>query len=140
MEKSTLKDEIEKLEVENTKHKKQLNDLQVSREDGEISSIEELKKEIKKVKAEVKNDMELAKTGWVEILKWNIKNEIKYENIVNTTLEEEKTHHARHLNVRVTRLNEGASLDEGAQTFGKMLGYTEALPITQTLESHTWHN
>ena len=29
-------------------------------------------------------------------------------------------------------LNEGASPNEGAQTLGKMLAYTEALPITKT--------
>ena len=36
------------------------------------------------------------------------------------------------INVRVTGLKEGASPDEDAQTLGKMLGYTEALPITKT--------
>ena len=39
---------------------------------------------------------------------------------------------ARHLNICVTGLKEGASPDEDAQTLGKMLGYTEALPITKT--------
>ena len=38
----------------------------------------------------------------------------------------------RRLNVQVTRLKEGASLDEDAQTLGKMLAYIEALPITKT--------
>ena len=33
---------------------------------------------------------------------------------------------------RVTGLKEGASLNEDAQTLGKMLGYTEALPITKS--------
>ena len=39
---------------------------------------------------------------------------------------------ARRLNVRVIRLKEGVSPDEDAQTLGKMLGYTKALPITKT--------
>ena len=76
--------------MENTNLKKQLNDIEVYREDGEISSIEDIKDEIKKVKEEVNNNIELAKTGWVDVVKRNIKKEIKDENIVNTTLEEEK--------------------------------------------------
>ena len=59
--------------------------------------------------------MELAKPGWVDV-KRNIKKELKDENIVNTTLKEEKMCQARRLNVRVTRLNEGVSPDEDAQT------------------------
>ena len=58
--------------------------------------------------------MELAKTGWVDVVKRNIKNELKDENIVNTTLEEEKMRQARRLNVRVTGLKEGACPDEDA--------------------------
>ena len=130
-EKDALKAEIEQLKVENTDLKKQLKDIEVSREDGEISSIEDIKDEIKKVKEEVNNNIELAKTGWVDVVKRNIKKEIKDENIVNTTLEEEKMRQARRLNVRVTGLKEGASPNEDAQTLGKMLGYTEALPITK---------
>ena len=38
------------------------------REDGEIFSIEDIKEEIKNVKEEVKIDMELAKTGWVDVV------------------------------------------------------------------------
>ena len=94
-EKHTLKAEIEKLKVENTNLTKQLNDLEVSMEDREISSIEDIKEEIKKVKEEVKNDVELAKTGWVDIVKRNIKKEIKDKNIVNTKLEDEKLCMAR---------------------------------------------
>ena len=45
-ENDALKAEIEKLKVENTNLKKQLNDIEVSREDGEISSIEDIKDEI----------------------------------------------------------------------------------------------
>ena len=49
--------------------------------------------EIKKVKEEAKNDMELAKMGWVDVVKRNIKKKKKKDgNIVNTTLEEEKMH------------------------------------------------
>ena len=109
-EKDALKAEIEKLKVENTNLKKQLNDIEGSREDGEISSIEDIKDEIKKVKEEVNNNIELAKTGWVDVVKRNIKKEIKDENIVNTTLEEEKMRQARRLNVRVTGLKEGGDL------------------------------
>ena len=76
--------------------------------------------------------MELAKIGWVDAVKRNIKKQLKDENIVNTTLEEEKMRQARRLNVRVIRLKEGVSPDEDAQTLGKMLGYTKALPITKT--------
>ena len=88
--------------------------------------------EIKKVKEEVKNDMELVKMGWVDVVKRNIKKEVKDVNIVSTTLEEEKMWQARRLNVHVTGLEEGASPDEDEQTLGKMLGYTETLPITKT--------
>ena len=62
--------------------------------------------------------MELAKTRWVDVVKRNTRKELKDENIVNTTLEEEKMHQARCLNVRVTGLKEGASPDEDAQTLG----------------------
>ena len=113
-EKDTLKAEIEKLKVENTNLKKQFNDLELSREDNEISSIEDRKKEMEKVKEEVKNDMELTKTGWLDVVKRNIKKEIKDENIFNTTLEEEKMHQAQRLNVCVARLKESASPKEDA--------------------------
>ena len=63
--------------------------------------------------------MELAKTGWVVVVKLNIKKELKDENIVNTTLEEEKMCQVRPLNVRVIGLKEGASPNEDAQTTGK---------------------
>ena len=95
-EKYILKAKIEKLKVENTNLTKQLNDLVVYREDVKYPP----KEEIKKVKEEVKNDLELAKMGWVDVVKQNIKKEIKDENIVNTTLEEEKMCQARCLNVR----------------------------------------
>ena len=130
-ERELLIAEVAKLKVDNVNLQKRIKDLETSREDGEISSLEDIKDEIKKVKEEVKSDMELAKTGWVDVVKRNIKKELKDENIVNTTLEEEKMRQARRLNVRVTGLKEGASPDEDAQTLGKMLGY-EALPITKT--------
>ena len=114
-EKDALKAEIEKLKEENTNLKQQLNDIEVSRDVSKISSIEDIKEE-------VKNNIELAKTGWVDVVKRNIKKEIKDENIVNTTLEEKKMCHNRHLNERVTGLKEGASPDKDAQTLGKMLG------------------
>ena len=91
--------EITKLKIENINLQKQLNDLETCRGDGEISSLEDIKEEIKKVKEEIRNDMELAKTGWVNVIKRNFKKEIKDENIVNTTLEEEKMCQARCLNV-----------------------------------------
>ena len=84
-EKDMLMAEITKLKIENINHQKQLNGLETFREDGEISSLEDIKDEIKKVKEEIRNDMELAKTGWVNVIKRNFKKEIKDENIVNTT-------------------------------------------------------
>ena len=54
--------------------------------------------------------------GWVDVVKQNIKKEIKDENIVNTTLEEEKMCQARRLNVHVIGLKEYASPEEDAQT------------------------
>ena len=123
-EKDMLMGQITKLKVDNINLQKQLQDLETSREDGEISSLEDIKDEIKKVKEEVRNDMELAKIGWVDAVKRNIKKQLKDENIVNTTLEEEKMRQARRLNVRVIRLKEGVSPDEDAQTLGKMLGPT----------------
>ena len=50
--KHALKAKTEKLKVENINLKKQLNDPEVSREDGDISSIEDIKEEIKMVKEE----------------------------------------------------------------------------------------
>ena len=71
-----------------------------------------------------------SKTGWVDVVKRNIKKELKDKNIVNTTLEEEKMCQARCLNVRVIGLKEGASPNEDAQTLGKMLGYeTQSLKL-----------
>ena len=81
-EKGALKAEIEKLKVENTNLTKQLNDLEVYREDVKYPP----KEEIKKVKEEVKNDIELAKTGWVDIVKRNIKKEIKDEILLTLAL------------------------------------------------------
>ena len=49
-EKDALKAKIEQLKLENIDLKKQLNDFEVSREDGVISSIEDIKGVIKKVK------------------------------------------------------------------------------------------
>ena len=46
--------------------------------------------------------MELANTGWVDIVKHNIKTKMK-EHIINNTLEVEKTFQARGPNIRVTR-------------------------------------
>ena len=80
--------------------------------------------------------MELAKTGWVDVVKRNIKKEIKDENIVNTILEEEKMRRAQCLNICDTWLKECAFPDEDAQTLGKMLGPTNH----QNLEGWMWHN
>ena len=66
-EKDMLMGQITKLKVDNINLQKQLQDLETSREDGEISSLEDIKDEIKKVKEEVRNDMELAKIGWVDV-------------------------------------------------------------------------
>ena len=75
--------------------------------------------------------MEVAKTGWVYIVKRNIKIQIEEEHIVNTTLAEEKMRQARLLNIRVTGLKEGAPPEEDAEILGKMLGYTDVLPINK---------
>ena len=52
-EKEVLIAEITKLKLDNTNLQKQVKDLETSREDGEISSLEDIKDEIKKVKEEV---------------------------------------------------------------------------------------
>ena len=44
-----LMDQLSKLKVDNIKLQKELQDLETSREDGEISSLEDIKDEIKKV-------------------------------------------------------------------------------------------
>ena len=44
-----LMDQISKVKVDNINLQKQLQDLETSREDGEISSLEDIKDEIKKV-------------------------------------------------------------------------------------------
>ena len=110
--------EVTQLKVNNVYLQKQIKDLETSREYGEISSLEDIKDEIKKVKEEIKSDKELAKTRWVDVVKRNTRKELKDENIVNTTLEEGKMHQARCLNVRVTGLKEGASPNEDVQTLG----------------------
>ena len=73
VEKELLIAEVVKLKADNVNLQKQIKELETSREDGEISSLEDIKDEIKKVKEEVKSDMELAKTGWVDVVKRNIK-------------------------------------------------------------------
>ena len=110
--------DVAHLKVDNVNLQKEIKDLETAREYGEISSLEDIKDEIKKVKEEIKSDMELAKTRWVYVVKRNTRKELKDENIVNTTLEEEKMRQARCLKVRITGLKEGASPDEDAQTLG----------------------
>ena len=66
--------------------------------------------------------MELSKTGWVDVVKCNLKKELKDENFVNTTLKC-TCHQAQ---------GEGISRRRHVQTLGKMLGQKEALPITKT--------
>ena len=44
-----LMDQISKVKVDNINLQKQIEDLKTSREDGEISSLEDIKDEIKKV-------------------------------------------------------------------------------------------
>ena len=132
LEKESLKVEMEKIKVENSNLKKQIIGLEHSKEENEKSSLENIKEQIERVKTEVKNDMEKEKTGWVDIVKRNIKNEIiKEDHIVHTTLEEEKMRQGRRLNVRVVGLKEGASPEEDAKGLGKMLGYVDTLPITK---------
>ncbi|MCO5554512.1 hypothetical protein L7F22_008041 [Adiantum nelumboides] len=113
----------------------------VAREEDEISHIEELKEGLKKeCIAELKEDMiqELdAKQGnWIEVVKKNIKKEVREENAkedvirVQDTLEEEKLRYARKLNVHITGLPEGASPDSDAQEFCRSMGYT-TMPFTR---------
>ena len=80
-EKELLMTEVAKLKVDNENLLKQVKDLDTSRDDGEISSLEDIKDEIKKVKEDVKNDMESAKTGWVDVVKRNIKSLNQFEPI-----------------------------------------------------------
>ena len=76
-EKDMLMVQLSNLKLDNINLQKLLQDIATTREDGEISSLEDIKDEIKKVKEEVRNDMELAKTGqWV-----NVKRYIKKELI-----------------------------------------------------------
>ena len=49
-EKNMLMDQLSKLKVDNIKLQKELQDLETSREDGEISSLEDIKDEIKKLR------------------------------------------------------------------------------------------
>ena len=130
-ENNHLKEVVETLKFENLDLKKQMNEAQTSKEEGKISHLEDIKEEIQKVKEEVKHDMEVAQTGWVEIVKRNIKKEIKEDHIINTTLEEEKMRQARRLNVRVIGLKEGTSPEDDAKALGCMLGYIEPLPINK---------
>ena len=98
------------------------------------------KRSRKKVKEKIKNDMELVRTGCVDVVKRNTKKEIKDKNIVNTTLEEEKMCQGWHLNVCVIGLKKGASLDKDVETLEELLRYIETLPITKTLKGWAWHH
>ena len=53
-EKDVLKVKIEKPKLENIDLKKQFNDFEVSREDGKISSKEDIKEKIKRLKNHLK--------------------------------------------------------------------------------------
>ncbi|MCO5561596.1 hypothetical protein L7F22_015217 [Adiantum nelumboides] len=111
------------------------------REEGELSHMDELKEGLKKeCIAELKEDMiqelDTKQGNWIEVVKKNIKKEVREERakeevtMVQDTLEEEKLRNARRLNVRITGLPEGASPDTDAQEFCRSLGYT-TMPFTR---------
>ncbi|MCO5559119.1 hypothetical protein L7F22_012711 [Adiantum nelumboides] len=111
------------------------------REEVEFSHMDELKEGLKKeCIAELKEDMiqelDTKQGNWIEVVKKNIKKEVREERAkeevtrVQDTLEEEKLRHARRLNVRITGLPEGASPDPDAQEFCRSLGYT-TIPFTR---------
>ncbi|MCO5564444.1 hypothetical protein L7F22_018105 [Adiantum nelumboides] len=111
------------------------------REEGELPHMDELKEGLKKEYiAELKEDMiqelDTKQGNWIEVVKKNIKKEVREERAkeevarVQDTLKEEKLRHARRLNVRITGLPEGASPDTDAQEFCRSLGYT-TMPFTR---------
>jgi hypothetical protein len=64
-ERDLLKANIGHLKLKDIDLKIQVSNLQISKEDGEISSLQfDIKDEV--------NDMEVAKIGWVDIVKCNI--------------------------------------------------------------------
>ncbi|MCO5581522.1 hypothetical protein L7F22_035408 [Adiantum nelumboides] len=102
-----------------------INHLRISKEEGEISSFEDIEVEIKNkwkadIKEEIQTEMEAKQSGWVEVVKKNIKKEVCEEVHmgehlrVQLTLEEERLRHLRKHNVRITGLKEGPSAEEDA--------------------------
>ncbi|MCO5590752.1 hypothetical protein L7F22_044727 [Adiantum nelumboides] len=115
------------------------------REEGELSHMDELKEGLKKeciaeLKEDMIQEMDTKQGSWIEVVKKNIKKEVREERAkeevtrVQDTLEEEKLRHARRLNVRIIGLPEGASPDTDAQAFCRSLGYT-TMPFTRVLPS-----
>ncbi|MCO5587395.1 hypothetical protein L7F22_041344 [Adiantum nelumboides] len=121
-------------------------------EDGEIVEVKEaMKEEITKTIVEtieiktkamavsIEGKMD-AKEGWVEVVRKNLRKEVKEEAkkgehfIIQTPIEEEKMRQARRLNVRVTGITETStsSLEEDAKDLCLKLGYkSESLPFAK---------
>ncbi|MCO5593633.1 hypothetical protein L7F22_047648 [Adiantum nelumboides] len=119
-----------------------INHLRISKEEGEISSFEDIEVEIKNkwkadIKEEIQTEMEAKQSGWVEVVKKNIKKEVCEEVHmgehlrVQLTLEEERLRHLRKHNVRITNLKEGPSAEEDARELCSQLGYKETMPFTK---------
>ncbi|MCO5587629.1 hypothetical protein L7F22_041578 [Adiantum nelumboides] len=119
-----------------------VNHLRISREEGEISSFEDIEVEIKNkwkadIKEEIQTEMEAKQSGWVEVVKKNIKKEVCEEVHmgehlrVQLTLKEERLRHLRKHNVRITGLKEGPSAEEDARELCSQLGYKETMPFTK---------
>ncbi|MCO5560700.1 hypothetical protein L7F22_014317 [Adiantum nelumboides] len=97
--------------------------------------IKQLEEERKQMQEQIK-ELDTKQGSWIEVVKKNIKKEVREERakeevtMVQDTLEEEKLRNARRLNVRITGLPEGASPDTDAHEFCRSLGYT-TMPFTR---------
>ncbi|MCO5559743.1 hypothetical protein L7F22_013345 [Adiantum nelumboides] len=147
-ERDVMKQEINDLKAEVAS----LRDRSPS-ENGEIVEVKEaMKEEITKAIVEtieiktkamavfIEGKMDAKKEGWVEVVRKNLRKEVKEEAkkgehfIIQTTIEEEKMRQARRLNVRMTDITETltSSPEEDAKDLYLKLGYkSESLPFAK---------
>ncbi len=144
-ERDAMKDEIDALKAEIIS----IRDRSPC-EEGEIVEVKEAMKEeitkavtksiemkTKAIADSIEGRMDAKKEGWVEIVRKNLRKEVKEETqidehlIVQSTIEEEKMRQARRLNVRVTGIEENK--DATPEMDGRMLctklGYKAEEPL-----------
>lgn len=146
-----LEARVTNLEQENTALKEEVSALKVEmvaiknaeKEEGEINdnTLTAIKEEIsKEITKDMEGKLEAKQSGWVEVVKKNIRKEVREETqreenqIIHTTIEEEKMRHARRLNIRVTGIAEtpDSTPEKDGQLLCMKLGYKEEHPLPFT--------